>query len=274
MPVRCLIDGQPQERIPVDDRGLAYGDSLFETLAVVGGLPCRWRAHLDRLAEGLTRLAFPPIDFDLLRTEARQLIDAPVGVLKIQITRGSGGRGYRPDPQAVARRILRFSPGFPHSANWREQGIAVRFCRTRWGDNPQLAGIKHGNRLEQILARDEWDDPTIAEGLMLDQHGRCVSGTMSNLFLLRDGVLYTPPVEHSGVAGTVRALVLHCAEQLGQPCRVQAITQEGLAGADAIFLTNSLIGYWPVRRLGEQQWSSTNWPRELFGLLLKRVFEP
>jgi len=171
------------------------------------------------------------------------------GVLKILITRGSGGRGYRPDPAASVRRVCtRFEPP-AYPPDWATEGVAVRICDTRASHNPALAGIKHLNRLDSVLARAEWSDPGIAEGLMLAPAGELVGGTMSNLFLWDGRTLATPRLDVCGVAGTMRSRAIGLAADHGIPCVERVIRREELAGARGIFVTNALIGAWPVRRL-------------------------
>mgnify|MGYP000152111250 CR=1 FL=1 len=171
------------------------------------------------------------------------------GALKIIVTRGSGGRGYRPDPAARSRRILHWFPAPAHPPSWSSEGVCTRFCTTTLGRNPRLAGIKHLNRLEQVLARAEWEDPAIAEGLMLDSEGLVIEGTMSNIFVEREGRLLTPRLDRAGVEGVVRALVLEQARAQGIVCEERDLAPQDLLEADALFLSNSLIGIWPVRRL-------------------------
>jgi 4-amino-4-deoxychorismate lyase len=250
-----LIDGHPGERLPVTDRGLSYGDGLFETLALADAGPCLWRLHLERLDAGCRRLGIAAPEPVLLRREAaRAIAGHRDGVLKIILTRGSGGRGYRPDPAARPRRILLWFPGPEYPDSWTVEGVHVRFCATQLGRNPRLAGIKHLNRLEQVLARAEWANPAIAEGLMLDSEGLVIEGTMSNLFVERDGRLLTPRLDRTGVAGVVRALVLEQARAQGIVCEERDLEPQELLAADALFLTNSLIGIWPVRRLEERRY--------------------
>ena len=245
-----LVDGQEADTLDVRDRGLQYGDGLFETLAVDRGEPRDWQAHLDRLESGCDRLGIPSPDPATLAAEADRLCaGAERAVLKILVTRGSGGRGYRPPAEPAPRRILMRSPWPDYPGYYWTEGVRVRHCRTRLGENPALAGLKHLNRLEQVLARAEWDDPEVAEGLMCDATGRLVEGTMSNLFWVRDGVLHTPDLSRCGVAGVVRARVLEWAEANGRPARVVEAGPEELEGADEVFLTNSVIGLWPVREL-------------------------
>ena len=134
-------------------------------------------------------------------------------------------------------------------------GIAVKICDTRLSRNPALAGIKHLNRLEQVLARAEWDDPDIAEGLMLDEQGNVVEGTMSNMFCVIDNVLHTPDLSHCGVKGIARARVLEQAGQHGISTCVRALELDDIKQASEVFLTNSLIDVWPVRQVAEQSYA-------------------
>lgn len=249
-----LIDGKDTDRIAADDRGLLYGDGLFETIAVHDGVPQLWAQHMARLHRDCVRLGIAPPAEELLLDEARSLCAASEqAVLKIIITRGSGGRGYRPAPQSVPRRILSLHPWPVYPAFCWQQGIAVRLCDTRLGRNPRLAGIKHLNRLEQVLARSEWDDADITEGLMLDTEDRLIEGTMSNVFLIRDGELRTPALEYCGVAGVMRGHVVALAVELGIPCAVMPLELADVAQADELFVCNSLIGIWPVRRFQERE---------------------
>ena len=251
-----LIDGSPADQIPADDRGLAYGDGLFETLAVRDGLPCLWERHLARLREGAARLAIPLPDPRLLEREALALCAGRArAVLKLTLTRAGGGRGYRPAAQAAGRRILSLSdwPGFPEPL--QAQGVRVRLCQTRCATSPQTAGLKHLGRLEQVLARAEWDDPGIPEGVMLDADGLVVEGTQSNLFLDRGGHLFTPLLDRAGVAGVVRGLVMDEAAALGDPVREVRVPLAALDAADALYLTNSLIGVWRVASFREHRFA-------------------
>ena len=270
-----LVDGIPADTIAVADRGLHYGDGLFETLAVVDGNPCLWERHLSRLRDGCARLAFPPPDEGRLATEARGLTHGVErGVLKLILPRGEGGRGYRPPCPARPRRILRLGPWPDYPASWQSAGIRVRYCRTRLGHQPLLAGLKHLNRLEQVLARSEWNDPDIAEGLMLDLDGGVVEGTQSNLFALLDGRLVTPPLARCGVAGVVRALVLERAPALGLPVVEERLEPARLETADALFLTSSLIGLWPVRQLAGVALDPSRVPATLRAAVLAAAFRP
>ncbi|WP_280552444.1 aminodeoxychorismate lyase [Halomonas sp. 25-S5] len=227
---------------PLDDRGVAYGDGLFETVLVRDGAPRLWEAHLARLARGCQVLGLPmPAEHRL----AAPLIDAPPGlaVLKLMLTRGSGGRGYA-SPAAPAPRLRwQLSPFVPDTARWKA-GVRVRHCRLRLGIQPVLAGLKHLNRLENVLARGEWADADIAEGLLCDSEDRLVEATCMNLFWQREGRLETPRLDRCGVAGTLRAVLL---ERL--PIAEVDAAPGVLASAEAVWLGNSVQGLWPVARL-------------------------
>jgi len=241
------VDGAAVDCVDTGDRGLLYGDGLFETIAVRNGRVSSWPRHMARLLTGCERLGIPAVDTGQLAHEAGELLaGAGHGVLKVIVTRGSGGRGYRVPEKVTPRRILQLHPwpDFPPAAG--EAGVAVRLCATRLCHNPLLAGIKHLNRLEQVLARQEWDDPQIGEGLLLDVNNRLVEGTMSNLFLVRRGLLLTPDLSRCGVAGIMRSIILEQAQRQSLRVEIRALDSTDLLEADEAFLCNSLIGIWPV----------------------------
>lgn len=245
-----LINGERAEQIAVTDRGLHYGDGLFETIAIHHNTPILWNEHITRLQQGCQKLAIPIPDSIQLREEAEILCQGvEAAVLKIIITRGSGGRGYYTPGSLKPTRILGLYswPSYPNS--YSQEGVNVICCRTGLGHNSQLAGIKHLNRLEQILARQEWNSEDIAEGIMLDHNGDLIEGTMSNLFIVRNKSLYTPSLHNCGVAGIIRQIILDGAEQLKIPYEIGRITLDDLFLADEVFLTNSLIGLWPVKKI-------------------------
>ena len=245
-----LVNGQPSDVIPVIDRGFQYADGLFETIAVKDGEPLLFDRHLERLALGCAKLGIAPPAPGVLGSEALSLCrGAERAVLKLMLTRGSGGRGYRPDGAGPPTRVTAVLPWPDYAPACREQGVVLRLCRTRLGSNPDLAGLKHLARLEQVLARGEWSDPSIQEGLMLDGQLRVIEGTMSNVFLVRGEHLVTPRLDACGVKGVMRAAVIACASRMGVACEERDVAVEELQSADGLFLTNSLIGLWPVRRL-------------------------
>lgn len=257
MNVSCWINGEPGTRIEADDRGLQYGDGVFETLAVKDGRIVLLDFHLQRLMLGCERLRIPPPSPDVIRDELNSAArDRQRAVLKLIVTRGSGGRGYRPPLNVSPNRILSVHdwPAYPET--WWEQGINARICATVLGGNRQLAGLKHLNRIEQVLARAEWTDAEgIQEGLMTDAGGAVIEGTMSNVFVRRaEGKWVTPALEMCGVAGVMRRYILERAAAAGVVVDIGRLTISDLQEAAEIFVCNSVIGVWPVRQLDNRSY--------------------
>lgn len=248
-----LINGKPQAQIEVTDRGFHYGDGLFETIEILNSQLVFFEQHLQRLTYGCRRLLLPGLDIALITQEALQLAqDCPHGVLKIIITRGSGGRGYQqPKPLTATRVLLRYPfPDYPDS--FQKHGVNIKFCQQRLSLNSTLAGLKHLNRLEQVLARAEWQNSAIQEGLMLDTDNYVIEGTMSNVFFISKDKLYTPTLELSGITGIIRAFVLKTASTLDIESKQGQFTKHDLLTADELFITNSIIGIWPIKVLEQQ----------------------
>ncbi len=246
----ALINGSEADSVDLTDRGFQYGDGVFTTLRIAGRRPLLLPLHLDRLASDAERLRIPFPGHTVLAAESKLLAEANGdGVLKIMLTRGSGGRGYRIPAEAHATRVLRWHtlPDYPEEA--AVLGIRARFCSATLGINPALAGIKHLNRLEQVLARMEWDEEDIREGLLCDSEGFVVEGVMSNLFLRMGGRLLTPKLDRCGVRGVMRTHVLRLAAAEGLIVDEGRFRPESILAADELFLTNSVIGLWPIREL-------------------------
>ncbi len=218
-------------------------------------------------------LGIPTPDADILLQEVEQEIGTnDKGVIKIIITRGEGARGYGPIRSPVSTRIVQFSswPDYPNHIV--SQGVRVRICSTRLGANPFLAGIKHLNRLEQVMARSEWDDPEISEGLMLDARGRAIEGTMSNIFMLKDGIMHTPDLTQCGVEGVIRGLVMDIASTHGIEVTIRPIGLSEVLQADCLMLTNSLIGIWPVKMLEEREYDLNHLDQDLISEVMSRAY--
>lgn len=248
------VDGQPLTQLSLTDRGLAYGDGLFETIRVSAGTPMLLERHLQRLQEGCSRLQLS-VDPQQLRSELLAFSSAlGEGIAKLILTRGDGERGYAFVVDSPVRRLLLASPQPSYPADHAQSGIELYACQTRLSEQPLLAGMKHLNRLEQVLARNEWQDPRYAEGLMLDRSGRLVEGVFSNLFLVLDGELCTPDLQRCGVAGVMRAELIEQARAHGMRVRIADFDLDDLHRAQEVFLCNSLYGVWPVRRLGLRDW--------------------
>jgi 4-amino-4-deoxychorismate lyase len=265
---RRLVNGVESSAISVDDRGLQYGDGLFETMLAQDGRVRHFERHMERLAEGGRRLGLPVPDPGLIADECeRALAGLGAGSVKLIVTRGPGPRSYRPPAEPSVTRIIVSSA--PKQRNDPEDGIVVRLCDTPLGLNPRLAGLKHLNRLEQVLACAEWDDPAIAEGLMSAVDGRIICATAANVFLVRDGRLLTPDIRDCGVAGVMRGVVLAAARELAIDASVSDLKQDDLAAADEVFLTNAITGVRPVGEvLGVRRYGG---PGEVTRVLLERT---
>lgn len=247
----CLIDGVAGADMPVDDRGLAYGHGVFETIEIVAGALPHWERHWRRLALGCARLGLAAPNEALVRGEAECLVaDRERAVLKLVLTAGSGGAGYGLPDGATPRRILCVR-GWPERTVPAE-GVALRLCRTRLPFDARLAGIKHLNRLHSVLARAEWRDE-YAEGLLCDPEGNIVEGTMSNVFWIEDDKLLTPDLSRCGVAGIMRERIIDWAGRQGQRVRAEVCSPSRLLAADGAFVCNSLIGLWPAASLDGQR---------------------
>ncbi len=250
-PLRMQIDGQPAAGVDALDRGLHYGDGLFETIACRVRQPRFLDLHLQRLTEGCSRLGIGYHTFTALGEQIGALAATESdSLIKLILTRGSAtARGYGARGDERPRTLLLQYPWPPDDADGWERGVAVRVAQGRLGENPALAGMKHLNRLEQILIRGEWTDPAIAEALVFSSSGWLVSGTMSNVFLVKGGRIVTPDLSLAGVRGVMRRVVLRAARQCGLEVAELALDAEALHGAQEIFLTNARIGIWPVRIL-------------------------
>ena len=245
-----LINGECKEHIEISDRGFQYGDGLFETIAVINGQPVFLDRHIDRLNAGCRRLYIPYPGTELLATEAKELCQhSSKAVLKLILTRGSGGRGYRQPDVIHTTRVLSIHPFPDYPDIYKEQGIVARFCDTRLGLNPVLAGIKHLNRLEQILARAEWSDPDIQEGIMLDMNEHVIEGTMTNLFYVKNDILYTSLLTLAGVAGIMRGFIMATSSDHGLSAIEHTFTKDELLSADEVFVCNSILGIWPIKQI-------------------------
>ena len=243
--------------IPVDDRSWLYGDGLFETIAIRDGKPRLLDLHLERLGLGCRRLGIEePREDDLLGSLQAALskttLDLGFALGRLVVTAGQSPRGYARAGASANVYVGLFSSAPPDPRLYRE-GCRVRLCSTRLARQPQLAGLKTLNRLEQVLARAEWQSSShlpqpsaTFEGLCFDTEEQLICGTMSNVFIVQGERLMTPDLSQSGVAGVMRRLLLEiCAEQ-GRLVEVLPVDHAALAAADEVFLCNSQFGIVPV----------------------------
>ena len=253
-----LVNGQPADSLPLTDRGLQYGDGLFETMRWKNHSVQFWQDHYLRLQKGCQRLDIPCPDEKLLDLELKKLAAGTTSeqcVIKLILTRGSGGRGYKLPARVKPTRVLSLYPFPDYPDEYYSQGVRLRLCETRLAHNTALAGIKHLNRLEQVLARNEWQGNEYAEGLMLDQDENVIEATMSNVFWLKSEKLFTPSIDRCGIAGVMRGRIMQAAEVLNIDIETGKYKLDDLLTSDGIFLSNSVIGLWPVRNLMDKHWT-------------------
>lgn len=259
-----LINGVEIDRIPVNDRGFQYGDGLFETIEIAAGRPIFLNQHLLRLCAGCIKLNIPTPNIQQLSDEIHfACAKSKLAVLKIIITRGIGGRGYRQPEFVLPTRVVSLYPFPGYPLSYTEQGINIRFCNTRLGTNPSLAGVKHLNRLEQIMARSEWDDPSIQEGIMLDINNHVIEGTMTNLFYVKDSTIYTASLKFAGVAGIIRGIIIELLAEHNFTLIEHTYGKDDLLTAKEVFVCNSIIGIWPVKQIENQRFSVGNMTRQI-----------
>mgnify|MGYP000873639060 CR=1 FL=1 len=243
---RRLVNGVEGTGIAADDRGLAYGDGLFETMAAEDGQLRHFDLHMARLGDGCHRLGLPMPTIDTILGDCRRVLDGlGTATVKLILTRGPGPRGYAPPAHPNVTRIVMSASSHSHEADTLRP-VFVQVCQTRLALSPQLAGIKHLNRLEQVLAAAEVTAAGLDEGLMLSVDGRLVCATSANLFLVQRDRLVTPTIRDCGVAGVMRRVVLQAAERLGIPCEIRDVEIGELGAADEVFLTNAVRGIRPV----------------------------
>ncbi len=249
MHTKHYVNGTPSESISVLDRGLRYGDGCFETMAVVDGQIRLWDRHFTRLHTSCDRLRIAlQVDKTFIENELQKVIgNATDATLRLTITRGE-------QPQQTATRIASLLPLKTYPLTYAQEGVDVLLCETPLGRNSALAGIKHLNRLPYVLAQVETADD-YAEGLLFDDQNNLIEGTISNVFIVVDGRLITPDLSEAGVSGVMRAEIFDRAAVLGLPIAEQHINRHQLLSADECFLTNALIGIWPVKQINGKQFA-------------------
>jgi 4-amino-4-deoxychorismate lyase len=247
-----LINGQYEEQISARNRALQYGDGLFETLAVVKGQALAWDRHIERLQHGCERLKIKSPDILRLQSESLQLCEhSELAVLKLIISRGEGGRAYRPAQTAETTRIVSLHDWPDYPPSFRHRGIEVSVCNTRMGHSPALAGIKHLNRLEQVLISEELCQTQKTEGLALDIEDKVIEGSMSNVFIVKNGLISTPALDKAGVAGVIRGRILELCEESGFAIQVTSLCLDDVFNADEVFFCNSIAGIWPANKVDD-----------------------
>jgi 4-amino-4-deoxychorismate lyase len=269
------INGISAEHISVMDRGLHYGDGLFETIACVEGKLQFWDDHINRMNEGAKVLDIECPASPIFLNDINTLLSDKHGrhVVKILLTRGQmggmGGRGYKYPVSQQPSRIIIINE-WPDYEEVRDGGVHLCFCKHTLSVNANLSGIKHLNRLDNVLARNEWKDE-FHEGLMSDINGNIIEGTMSNVFGIKNGDLYTPSLDCCGVNGIIRKHIIDIAKNVNIPLHISNLSKDDLYSMDEIFITNSIIGLWPVSLINDKSIRLGNNTNIFYNELQKRL---
>ncbi len=258
-----LVNGQASDRVDALDRGLAYGDGVFRTLRTAARAPLWWSDHYTKLAADCAALALDCPDEAVLRGEVGRVAGEGAALAKIILTRGTGTRGYAPPTGQTATRIVMGLPSPLHAHPEPADGITARWCTLRLAQQPLLAGIKHLNRLENVLARAECNDPAILEGILCDTDGMLIGGVMSNLLWIARGILHTPDVSASGVAGVARTRLLRAAPRLGLDTRIDRFPPAAILAAEEVMICNSVLGVRRIAHLDGACCPSAGWSARL-----------
>ena len=267
-------NGQAASHLPLADRGLRYGDGLFETIAIRNGTARLLDLHAIRLSTGLERLGLTGRTADECLQElslalSATSMDLSRATARLVVTAGSGARGYSRQPDLRHDVYVELCASEPLDDSAYKQGVDTFRCKTRTSWQPALAGLKTLNRLDQVLARREWNDESVFEGLMCDRDEHVICGTMSNVYAVRNNQVFTPSLTSSGVAGVMRRCVIDVAQAAGMRISETNISWVSLSASDEVFLSNSQFGVVPVRRCGANHWTVGPVAHEVRALLAR-----
>jgi len=267
-----LVNGGFEQPVSVYDRGFTYGDGVFRTMRMRNGQPVSWPFHYQKLVADCAVIGIVCPSAELLMNDIQKLFAEDIlsenlsQVAKIIITRGEGARGYAPPAVTVPTRVI-VKSAMPHYAESNYQnGVKLHVCELRLAAQPKLAGIKHLNRLENILARMEWHDDAMFDGLLMDQAGNVIECTMSNIFARFGDKLLTPDLTRCGVAGITRQRILGLGKVLGVSCASGQMSLEHFLQADEIIICNSLYGVFQVNSV-----AGKSWPQQDLALKIRNI---
>jgi len=262
--IKSIINSQSASNISIEDRAFQYGDGVFETIAVDNKKLQFWSEHYQRLIAGCKKLAITPPSEQLLLEDIRQLVtDENQYVVKLIVSRGCGGRGYLADSSLTPNIVVTLNDWSGDIQQKQEAGIRIRICQHRLVINPTLAGIKHLNRLDQVIARNEWHNSDFDEGIMLDLNDNLLEGTASNLFAKINNQWHTAAVQDCAVAGVIRAFVLEQLTNKNKVCIENKMNKSELPLIEEMFVCNSVWGIVPVTQCEEFEFSTGNDTRDL-----------
>lgn len=281
-----LINGIPAEFLNINDRAIHYGDGLFETILCQNGKLLYWKQHYQRLQSSANRLKMVCPDEGLLLNDIENILNDSdtaantILAIKIIISRGSGERGYQfKAGNSLTRIVMASAIDTDYSSLTATRLLSgnLFICEQQVSINEGLAGMKHLNRLENVLARNEWQtnatNNKIIDGLMLNANHHVIEATMSNLFVVKDGQLITPDLKQSGVSGIMRDVIIDVASKNKITTTVTDLTLEEVITMDECFISNSLIGMKIVNNIADHKFPSDTITKQLFSNLLGTIEE-
>jgi len=274
----CLINNKFTKKLSIMDRGFSYGDGFFETMVWenLGGnikpiLKVQyWKKHVQRIKDGckLMQIKFP--DYNTLIDQRNKILGRSFnsgmksGILKLIITRGSGGRGYKFENNMKSTLAFLSFKKTNQPKIFYNRGIDLTYCKTKLSVNERLSGLKHLNRLDSVLARSEWDDEYF-DGVFLDMNDNLLEGTMTNIFFVKKEILITPPIVGAGISGIMRKVVMENAKLFFKKILVKKINKKFIDDFDQMFVTNSVIKVLPVRSLNKKKFKICENVKKLIG---------
>jgi 4-amino-4-deoxychorismate lyase len=267
--VRYCVNGKLVNGIAPTNRGFAYGDGVFRTMRLLNGELQDWPQHYQTLVADCSKIQIVCPSAELLMQEFKYFMscateeETQFGIIKIMITRGEGARGYAPPAICEPTRVFVQSALPVYPPEIYSNGVALYTCQTRLAKQPLLAGIKHLNRLENVLARAELKDPRFFDGVLRDYDDHVIEAVSGNLFVYKDGLVMTPVLEQAGVAGVMRQKIIDWYKTLGQPVVAATLTMQNLLDADAVVIANSVYGVLQVLQIDEHVIASNHWAKEL-----------
>ncbi len=271
-----LVNGVKKDHVSALNRGMLYGHSVFETIPVVSGTPALLNNHLIRLADGCEKLGLP-FSSELITKEVECLIDQSEAdkdyIIRITVFMDEGGRGYLSPDQATATRVISSHSAPQHPQEYWSKGINLGVSDVTLGAQPLLAGVKHGNRLEQVLARSRWQTDW-QEAILCDVSGNVIEGTQSNIIVIKNGKANTPILDHCGVDGVMKNWVLLRLKELGVSSHSVRLSLQDIIEADEVLMTNSVIGVWPVKHFKNRVFSDSTTARQLIQLIHEHEIIP
>ncbi|CDG18199.1 aminodeoxychorismate lyase [Xenorhabdus doucetiae] len=271
------INGHQCDDLPVNDRAVQFGDGCFTTIRVEQGLPALLPLHIKRLQRGVEKLFMPTRDWPQLETHIKQVAKGcELGVLKVILSRGAGGRGYSFDDTIEPTQIVSLSSYPERYITQRQKGVSLSLSPISMGINPYLAGIKHLNRLEQVLIKRFIDQTKVDEALVLDSNGLLAECCTANIFWRKGKNVYTPDLSQCGVEGVMRHKIIGLLAESDYHLSCVMRYPEVLAHADEVFICNSLMPVMPVNQIqahkNQSVWEYQS--RELCEYLLPECLKP